>query len=409
MVDLVKQDMTFLWSQSGDIVAPDNVKIDSGWGVETVPRQWWNWMQNRVDTNVAYALQKGIPEWDTTTEYIADKSYVQHNGVIYKATATTTNENPALTPASWVKAFAESSASLEALKALVPAADSLPYFTGGSTATLATLTAFARTILDDPDAVTVRATISAQAANSNLTALSGVSANVNVLPYFTGTTTMAGTTLTSFGRSLIDDADATTARATLGLGTMAVQNSNAVSITGGTISGITDLAITDGGTGASTAAGARTNLAVYSTTEVDNALATKQALDATLTALAGLTTAADRLPYFTGVDTATVTTLTAFARTLLDDVDAAAARATLGAQQADPTLTALAGVASTADTIPYFNGVDTATVTTLTAFARSMLALTDAAAARTALDVYSKAETQAVAVDNAIALSIALG
>jgi len=45
-----------------------------------------------------------------------------------------------------------------------------------------------------------------------------------------------------------------------GLGTIATQNSNNVSITGGSISGIIDLAIADGGTGASTAANARTNL-----------------------------------------------------------------------------------------------------------------------------------------------------
>lgn len=58
---------------------------------------------------------------------------------------------------------------------------------------------------------------------------------------------------------------ASTARANLGLGTISTQNSNAVSITGGSISGITDLAIADGGTGASTAANARTNLDVPST------------------------------------------------------------------------------------------------------------------------------------------------
>lgn len=57
------------------------------------------------------------------------------------------------------------------------------------------------------------------------------------------------------------------ARTNLGLGTMATQDSSSVTITGGTItggtiSGITDLAIADGGTGASTAATARSNLGI---------------------------------------------------------------------------------------------------------------------------------------------------
>lgn len=48
--------------------------------------------------------------------------------------------------------------------------------------------------------------------------------------------------------------------ATLAGGTMMAQNSNNVSITGGSITGITDLAVADGGTGASNASSARTNL-----------------------------------------------------------------------------------------------------------------------------------------------------
>jgi hypothetical protein len=57
---------------------------------------------------------------------------------------------------------------------------------------------------------------------------------------------------------------ATDARTNLGLGSMAVQNSASVSISGGSVSGITDLAIADGGTGASSATDARTNLGLGS-------------------------------------------------------------------------------------------------------------------------------------------------
>lgn len=62
--------------------------------------------------------------------------------------------------------------------------------------------------------------------------------------------TPAGALLSA--NNLNDVANSATSRTNLGLGTMAVQNASAVAITGGSITGITDLAIADGGTGQST-------------------------------------------------------------------------------------------------------------------------------------------------------------
>ena len=53
------------------------------------------------------------------------------------------------------------------------------------------------------------------------------------------------------------------------------------------------------------------------------------AVDAELSALAGLTSAADKVPYFTGSGTADVATFTSFGRSLVAAADAAAGRAVL--------------------------------------------------------------------------------
>lgn len=117
-----------------------------------------------------------------------------------------------------------------------------------------------------------------QAYDAGLTSIAGLTTAADKMIYTTALDTYAVTDLTAAGRALLDDADASAQRTTLGL-----------------------------------AIG--TNV---------------QAYDAGLQSIAGLTTAADRMIYTTASDTYAVATLTAAGRAILDDADATAQRATLG-------------------------------------------------------------------------------
>jgi hypothetical protein len=78
----------------------------------------------------------------------------------------------------------------------------------------------------------------AQPLDAGLTSISGLTTSADQMIYTTALDTYATTSLTAFGRTLIDDADAATARTTLGLGTISTQDANNVAITGGTIDNI---------------------------------------------------------------------------------------------------------------------------------------------------------------------------
>ena len=243
---------------------------------------------------------------------------------------------------------------ISALAGLTSAADKLPYFTGSGTADVADFSSFGRSLVDDADASAARSTLGVvigsdvQAYDAELAALAGLTSAANKLPYFTGAGSASVADLSAFGRSLIDDADAETARSTLGL-------------------------------------------AIGSDV---------QAYDAELAAIAGLTSAANKLPYFSGAGAASLADFSSFGRSLVDDADASAARSTLGVvigtdvQAYDAELAAIAGLTSAADKMPYFTGAGTADVADLSAFGRSLMDDADAAAGRTTLGLGSMA-TQA--------------
>ena len=185
-----------------------------------------------------------------------------------------------------------------------------------------------------------------------------------------------------------------------------------------TFNGATGKVIQDSGFSISNSAVSGNSATVVPTQNaVQTALNAKQNADTELTAIAGLVSAADRLPYFTGSGTASLATFTSFGRNLVDDADAASARTTLGLgtaatanstafQASDAELSAIAGLTSAANTLPYFTGSGTASLATFTGFARNLMDDADATAARTTLDVYSKTEignpeTDLVAVFNA--------
>lgn len=112
-----------IWANGGTKIDPGAAKVNIGWVVQLPPYEYQNWVDNRQDQAIAHISQHGIPEWDSATEYQGLLSYTQgSDGVIYKCKQTNTNKDPSntLNGQYWAVAF-ETFGSVAAVQALLNA------------------------------------------------------------------------------------------------------------------------------------------------------------------------------------------------------------------------------------------------------------------------------------------------
>ena len=283
---------------------------------------------------------------------------------------------------------------LTAIAGLTSAANKLPYFTGSGTAATTDFTAVARTVLDDTTTAAMATTLglgtadnpqfaTVEIGHSSDTTLSRVSSGVaaiegsNILlasglgsitqPHDATLTDLAGATLSQgdilyqnatnlvnlpagtsgqflktqgaganpvwatiagggdmlSANNLSDVANAATSATNLGLGT-----GDSPQFTGVNVGHASDTTITRASAGVIAVEGSNVLLA-------SNLGSSVQAYDSELNALAGLSSAANKLPYFTGSGTAALTDFTAAGRALVDDASASDQRTTLGLGSSD--------------------------------------------------------------------------
>lgn len=103
--------------------------VSRGWGVtidqtaSKPPMEWMNGAFNRIDKNMLYLLQQGVPEWSELVRYPVN-AIIKYNGVLYIALTENDNIKPSIGPTKWAKLIDDASLAKKGLVQLSSATNS---------------------------------------------------------------------------------------------------------------------------------------------------------------------------------------------------------------------------------------------------------------------------------------------